>query len=294
MTEKRQNQDTLQRFIFEKHHVRGVIVHLNASFKAALAHRQYNLTIRKLLGETLSAAALLASTIKFKGKLSLQLQGDGPLKLLLAQINDSLQLRCLAMTRESVRGGFARVMGKGHLLMNISQDNSTDHYQAVTQLEGKSIADTLAHYFEQSEQLATRFWLFSNKDEAVGLLLQCMPGEPKGSLFWEHVNVLAQTITAKELLSLPNHTILHRLFHQEDVRIFEEEMISFRCNCSVEKMETALLQLGKQDAEELIKEEGNVKINCDFCNRDYVFDAVDVAHLFAKGHRIDDAPSHKQ
>jgi len=286
MTEKKQDQDTLQRFIFEKQQVRGVLVHLNATYKAALENHEYNTITAKLTGEMLCVAALLASTIKFKGKLTLQAQGNGPLKVLLAQVNDLLQLRGLAIYEGKIKGNFKKLMGDGHLLININPDDAKERYQAITEISGESLASTIEHYFKQSEQLATRLWIFSTRTKVAGLLLQAMPGEAEDNHFWEHATTLAQTITASELLNLSNTTILHRLFHEEDVRLFEREPVCFCCNCSTEKMEMGLLQLGRAEAEDILKEEKVIKVTCDFCNRQYNFDQVDVARIFASGNVV--------
>lgn len=280
MTEKKQDRDTLQRFIFEKHQVRGVLVHLHATYQAALERHDYNLTTSKFVGEALSAAALLSSTIKFKGNFTLQAQGNGPLKVLLAQTNEALQLRGLAISEGALRGGFRKLMGDGHLLININPEDAKERYQAVTEITGKNLAHSIEHYFNQSEQLPTRLWLFANKNHAAGLLLQSMPGEPLNSNFWEHVITLANTIKAQELLTLDNKNILYRLFHEEDVRLFEHEPVCFRCTCSLEKMENALLQLGYEEVKDILNKEKTVKVTCDFCNRHYEFDQVDVARLF--------------
>jgi molecular chaperone Hsp33 len=277
-------QDSLQKFIFEKHQVKGAIIRLDASYREAWRLHSYELPVRKLLGEALASVCLLSSTIKFKGRISLQAQGDGLLPLLLVQSDEGLHVRGLSIAKgETKNANYKALLGEGSLMISIDQDNTTERYQGLTKIQGDALSETLEHYFEQSEQLPTRLWLFANEQEVVGLLLQQMPDVGDQSVFWEHVTTLAETITEDELMQLQNVEILHRLFHEEDVRIFESDVVSFRCQCSVEKMTSVLEGLGEKEAQSILDEQGSISINCDFCNKQYQFDAVDVAQIFAAG-----------
>lgn len=278
--------DTLQRFIFEKHAVRGLLVHLDSSYRHALEHHDYSSIMRQYVGQALVSVVLMTSTIKFKGRFTLQAQSDGPLKLLLAQTNELLHIRGLAQKKEDteVPVNLSSAMPSGQILININPDDSTERYQGITGIFGSTLSEALNHYFQQSEQLPTRLWIFADDNHAAGLLLQSMPGEPLHSPFWEHVETIAGTIAEHELLNLSNQEILHRLFHDEDVRLFDSEAVTFRCQCTLEKMENAVLQLGYEDALALLKEYGkSIEVTCDFCGRSYEFDQVDVARLFTPG-----------
>jgi molecular chaperone Hsp33 len=284
---ERNNNDCLQRFLFEKHHVRGVIIRLKASYQKALEQHEYSSPAKKYLGQALCAAGLLSATIKFEGRLTLQVQGKNELKLLLAQSNHEQDLRGLALEEGQLAEVFSEAVGPGHLLINIDQKDAKERYQAVTEIVGDSLASTIDHYFIQSEQLATRLWLFANENEAAGILLQALPDNVDEPVFWQHVETLTETVTEAELLELPSEELLHRLFHEEDVRLFDSSPVAFKCSCSTEKMEAVIMQLGQEEAEGILKEQGAIKAKCDFCNRSYEFDAVDVAKIFATGNKVE-------
>ncbi len=293
MPENSSNHDTLQRFTFDKHLVRGVLIHLKASYQKACESTSYSEQAKRFMGEALCAAGLLSSTIKFKGRLTLQVQGDGALSLLLAQVNEKLQLRGLALEKGELSKKLSDAIGKGRLLINIDPQGAKQRYQAVTEISGTSLATTIDHYFNQSEQLPTRLWLFADDNEAAGFLLQQLPSqgqlehdEAEEHDYWEHLVTLAETLTKDELLGLSSVDVLHRLFHQETVRVYESEPVCFRCNCSTEKMEEALRKFDRNEIEDLFKKSAFVKVNCDFCNRSYQFDPVDVARIYSDGTQV--------
>ncbi|HKJ88617.1 MAG TPA: Hsp33 family molecular chaperone HslO, partial [Gammaproteobacteria bacterium] len=155
-------------------------------------------------------------------------------------------------------------------------------YQGIVGLEGGSVASALEEYFARSEQLPTRIWLASDGAQAGGLLLQRMPDrEEQDPDAWDRTVHLASTLTDRELLDLPPNDLLYRLFHEEEVRVFDPEYVNFRCSCSREKVAGVLRGLGRQEVEETLEQEGEVRVNCEFCGKAYVFDAVDAEQLFA-------------
>lgn len=273
--------DSLQRFLFDAHGVRGEIVHLDATWKAVLQTHDYPPAVADQLGRALAAAALLSATIKIEGSLILQIQGEGPLTVLVAQATHERTLRGLAHWRGDVPKGELRdVFGEGHLAMTADASGG-ERYQGVVALEGRSLAEALEAYFSRSEQLPTRLWLAADAHRAVGMLLQRLPDATSAEDDWDRVLTLAGTLTDEELLSLPSDDLLYRLFHEERVRVLESEPVSFRCGCSRERMADALRTLGRAEAESIIAEQGQIHADCDFCNRSYRFDAVDVAAVFA-------------
>lgn len=279
------DHDTLQRFIFENHSVRGAIVRLGASYTEACRLHHYPLAVKKSVGEALAGICLLSSTIKYKGQMTMQTQGDGPMSILLVQCDESLHLRGLAVLKpeKSTEGDFKALVGQGHLILHIDQEASNKRYQGVTEIQEASLAETIGYYFQQSEQLPTMLWLFANEREAAGLLIQQMPGEKEEANFWEHIMTLASTITEKEIFSLSNVDVLYRLFHEEAVRLFDDEVVSFRCRCSKQKMINVLEGLGEKEVQDILEAEGSVSMSCDFCNKQYQFDAVDIKQIFANG-----------
>jgi molecular chaperone Hsp33 len=284
------DRDTLHRFLFERFPIRGHLVHLDAAWRALMEHRQYPDAIRETLGEAVVASLLLAATIKFEGVLSLQLRGDGPMHLLLAQCTSGLGVRGLARYREGAAAAqkINELIGNGNLTVTLETDEGAQRYQGIVPIEGERLADSLQVYFQNSEQLPTRLWLHADAQGASGMLLQKLPDS--GSLAaadapliedaWRRVQLIADTLTPEELRSLGDAEILHRLFNEDDLRLFEPSPVYFRCRCSRERVAGMLQSLGETETRGVIAERGKVEVHCDFCNRAYVFDAVDVEQLF--------------
>ncbi len=284
------DRDTLHRFLFDRFPIRGHLVHLDAAWRALIEHRQYPPVIRETLGEAVVASLLLAATIKFEGVLSLQLQGDGPMHLLLAQCTSGLGVRGLARYREGAGAAHQihELIGNGNLTVTLETDEGTQRYQGIVPIEGERLADSLQAYFQNSEQLPTRLWLHADVQGASGMLLQKLPGSatlPAADAAaiedaWQRVQLIADTLTPVELRTLADAEILHRLFNEDDLRLFEPSPLYFRCRCSRERVAGMLQGLGEAETRSVIAERGKVEVHCDFCNRAYIFDAVDVEQLF--------------
>jgi len=278
------DRDTLHRFLFEKFPVRGKLVHLDASWRAVLERHDYPPAVRAVLGEAMAATAMLAATLKFDGRLTLQMQGAGPLNLLLVQCSSELALRGLARWREDVpEGSLAQMTGGGRLSVTIEMSDER-RYQGIVPLDGAGIAECLQAYFAQSEQMPTRLWLTADDQRAVGMMLQKLPAEHGGDEGdadgWPRVSMLAETLTDRELLNLEDETLLRRLFCEEDVRLFSGSPVSFRCSCTRDRVETVLKMLGREEVAGIIAEKGSVEVCCEFCNKPYSFDPIDVERLF--------------
>ncbi|MDI1351212.1 MAG: Hsp33 family molecular chaperone HslO, partial [bacterium] len=179
---------------------------------------------------------------------------------------------------------YATAFLNGQMALTIEQLNQTQNYQSIVPIQATSMSENLMAYFAQSEQIATRVWLAVNDERAAGMLLQLMPGQDsvQREQFWEYAVQLGQTVSELELLHLDNTTLLYRLYNEAEVRVFEPRSTQFKCRCSNEKMKHVLTILGEQEAQELIKEQGNITVNCDFCNQHYTFDPIDITLLFHK------------
>jgi molecular chaperone Hsp33 len=280
------DSDSLQRFMFDDLGIRGELVQLDASWQAVLACHPYPDSVRSQLGQALAAAALLSATIKFQGSLILQAQGNGPLTTLVAQATHQRTVRGLARWQGEVPAGdLHSVFGDSRLVLTI-QNQGADPYQGIVAMEGAKLADALRVYFEQSEQLRTRLWLCADGARAVGLLLQELPATGRDADAWERLTLLADTASERELLELPAQTLLYRLFNEEKVRLFAAESVAFRCGCSRERIESVLRNLGREEMQTLLAEQGQIQVDCEFCNQHYAFDAVDVERLLRE-----DAPA---
>jgi molecular chaperone Hsp33 len=292
------DRDCLHRFLFEHYPIRGHIVHLDASWRALLEHREYPTVIRDTLGEAVAASVLLSATLKFEGTLSLQLQGQGPMHLMLAQCSDTLGVRAVARYREAdYRPDLVSLSGEGNLTVTLENEDLSQRYQGIVPLTGERLAECLRSYFESSEQLPTRLWLHADERGASGLLLQRLSDDAVKSRSggaplhevdpadvddaWRRVQMLGDTVKPEELQSLSDRNLLRRLFAEDDVRLFESAPVFFRCRCSRERVVGMLRSLGADEVRSVLAEQGHVEVRCDFCNRAYRFDSVDVEQLFS-------------
>ncbi|WP_166361120.1 Hsp33 family molecular chaperone HslO [Pseudomonas akapageensis] len=283
--------DFTQRFIFDDSDVRGELVSLELSYAEALAKHAYPEPVAQLLGELMAAASLLVGTLKFDGLLILQARSSGAVPLLMVECSSEREIRGLARYEadQMVPGaGLRELMPEGVLAMTIDPTQG-QRYQGIVELDGVDLAECFTNYFALSEQLGSRFWLKADGKRARGLLLQQLPADrlkddEERAQSWQHLTTLAGTLKTEELLGLDNETILHRLYHEEAVRLFDIQTIRFQCSCSRERSARALVSLGADDAQQLVVEHGGtIEIDCQFCNERYLFDATEVAQLFAGG-----------
>lgn len=304
----------LHKFIFDGLPVRGMLVRLTGSWREVLARRSasgdaFPAPVRALLGEMAAAGVLMQSNIRFNGALVLQVYGDGPVKLAVAEVQDDLAFRVTAKVvgevPEAARlEAMVNVHGQGRCAITLDPKDrlpGQQPYQGVVPLSGpqgqplEKLSDVLQHYMRQSEQLETTLVLAANDQLAAGLLIQRLPIEGEGNLepgassgvereemedAYNRISMLAATLTAEELLTLDTDTILRRLFWEENVRRFDPQYPRFACTCSRERVGRMLLGLGRQEVDEILAELGGVEIGCEFCGNHYVFDPVDVGELF--------------
>ncbi|MBE0468958.1 MAG: Hsp33 family molecular chaperone HslO [Methyloprofundus sp.] len=276
--------DVLRRFLFDDLAVRGEWLNLTASWQAAKQHHQYPEAAMQKLGEALAAAVLLSATIKFDGTLILQAQGDGAIKSMVAQSTNKHEIRGWIRCSDTLPDdNLQNLLGDGYMALTI-EPKKGEPYQGIVPLTGEHLAGAVENYFTQSEQLKTRLWLFANEHQAAGFLIQELPSE-KGDQDlddWTRIEALSNTISEEELLTLSCEDLLHRLFHNEELRLFAPETVSFKCHCSAEKVETTLLSLGREAIDEILVEQDTLVADCEFCSAKYSFDKVDVERVFAQ------------
>ncbi len=276
--------DSLRRFLFEHAPIRGELACLDASWQTVLENHNYPPVLRDLMGELCAAAVLLAATLKLdQGAMVLQLHGKGAVKLLVVECSGNLELRATAKWQgELTHGSLQDLLGDGRFVITLDLKDGSQPYQGIVALEGDSVAEILQNYMTRSEQLETRLWLAADGWRAGGMLLQKLPaqGPMQDVDAWDRVTQLGDTLRKEELLSLPAAELLHRLYHEEDVRLFDAQGVAFRCSCSRESVGRMLRMLGKAEADAVIAERGEIEVHCEFCNRRYVFDRVDVDAVF--------------
>ena len=277
------SSDSLQRFLFEGGAVRGEIVHLDATWCAVLERHDYPPVVRDLLGQFMAAGALLSATLKFSGSLIMQVQAQGPVKLLVIECTSQRTMRATAQwSSVPMDSSLDTLFDNGRLIITLDPEKGKERYQGIVELRGRNVAEVLQNYLTRSEQLDTRLWLTSSDSRAAGMLLQKLPDrETDDEDIWRRVVHLGATVTDKELLRLGARDIMHRLFHEEDIRVFDPVPIRFSCSCSRDRVVDVLKMLGQEEVDSILQDEGVVDVNCEFCNQNYVFDKVDVEQLFS-------------
>ena len=279
------NKDQLLRFLFENTPVRGELVQLQSTWSAMLERHDYPATLRVLLGEALAATVLLGATLKFNGSMVLQIQGSGPINLLVIQYNSDGTVRGTAdwsdVPEQTSR--LTELFQDGHLAITIDPSDQGERYQGIVDLGHGGIREAIEGYFQQSEQLNTQIFLATDDQCATGLMIQEMPQSQgtKDLDAWNRISHLSETIRDSELMDLDMREIIHRLYHQEDVRVFEPELIHFRCTCSKERIVDMLRNLGQAEVQSILEEEGKVSVSCEYCKQVYEFDVVDAEQIFA-------------
>jgi molecular chaperone Hsp33 len=291
------NKDSLMRFIFENAPIRGELIHLENSFQTIIHQHQYPQSLHQFLGEALSVAGMLSAIIKFSGRLTVQFRGKGKLKLMLAQCDNEFHLRGLAkweghLSYDALMASF----DEGILVIMIDSGQQGKPYQGIVSWRDRSLVKSVEGYFRESEQLATRIWLSVDDKRAAGLLLQVIPGtktELKDQFEdetvyrnWDHIVKLTESLDVNDLLNLDNQQLLTKLYPDEEVRIFGSKPVSFQCQCSRKRGEDAIQLLGREEAEAELKDHHSIVVTCDFCNKEYFFDRVDVAKIFENKDKV--------
>jgi len=276
--------DRLMRFLFEDFSIRGEFVTINKIYQAILENHNYPEPVKQLLGELLVVTCLLTATLKFEGNITVQLHGDGPLSLAVINGNNHQQMRGIARIKEDINSEstLKEMIGNGYMIITIAP-NKGKHYQNIVVLEKETLSECIEDYFRRSEQLPTRLFIRVKKDNknplAAGILLQILPSDDRHINGLEHLAILTETVKTEELLELSTEEMLHRLYHQETVRLFDEKSITFRCGCSHERCAVSLMTLSKDEIKTILNENGHIDLLCDYCGKHYIFDQIDITNL---------------
>ena len=285
MSSSETKSDSTQRFIFDETDVRGELVQFSQGFSEILASHDYPQPVQALLGQLLVASVLLSTSIKFDGKLILQIKSAGQIALLMAECTCEQAVRGIAKHESGpLSDDFKTLLCDGTLSITIDPDKG-ERYQGIVPLDGDTLADCLGHYFAQSEQLATHFHFSVLEQQLAGIMLQQLPATKPSDVDarqedWNRVHLLAQSITDQEMVSLTKEEILFRLFHDEKTRLFDEKPVVFRCSCSPQRFKTSLISLGQDELNAILKDNEDIHIQCEFCLSDYNFAPSDVAAWF--------------
>jgi molecular chaperone Hsp33 len=283
--------DQVHRFLLEDLDIRGALVQLGPSWAAMTSRRNYAVPVRELLGELAAVTALIGSNLKTPGRLNFQLQGHGPVSMLVMDCNEQLQLRGMAKSElaadaEANIGSVSDLLGDGQLVLTLQPKTAQSPYQSVVPLAGGTLAKIFEHYLEQSEQQPSRLWLAATPDTACGLFLQKLPTadarDPDG---WNRIEQLAATVRPEEL-ALPPETLLTRLFSEESVRLFEPRPAAWHCPRDEEKVRNMLLSLGREEVESMLGDAEIIAIEDEICGHEYRFGAEIVDELFPPDGRL--------
>ncbi|WP_323003695.1 Hsp33 family molecular chaperone HslO [Denitromonas sp.] len=277
-------QDSLvQPFLFDDLDIRGSIVQINDAWRAMIDQRGYSAAVRAILGELTAVTAIMSANLKQPGRLTFQMQGHGPLSLMVVDCTEALNLRGYAKTDASVAGStLGEIIGDGRLQLTLDIAGLDQPYQSLVPIEGDTVAAVFEHYLAQSEQQPAALWLVANGDTAAGLFLQKLPdADQRDADGWARVTQLAATVKPDELRNLSPTDVLARLFHEETVRIFAPRPVLHRWPADPEKVKTMLRGLGREEVESVLAAEGVIEIHDDMSNHTYRFDADAVHELFA-------------
>jgi molecular chaperone Hsp33 len=276
--------DQLHRYLFENYAVRGELVTVSDTLEQILANHTYPQPVKKVLAELLVATSLLTATLKFAGDITVQLQGDGPMTLAVINGNNNQQMRGVARVQGDVPedADLKTLVGNGFLVITITPEEG-ERYQGVVGLEGDTLAACLEDYFMRSEQLPTRLVIRTGMSDgklaAAGMLLQVMPAQDAQTSDFEHLATLTDTIKAEELFTLTATDVLWRLYHEEEVTLYDPQDVEFKCTCSYERCAGALRTLPDEEIDSILADEGEIDMHCDYCGSHYVFNEMDIAEI---------------
>ena len=276
------SSDFVVRFLFEELDIRGAFVRLGDAWRSLQARRGYAATVRDLLGEMTATAVLIGSNLKQPGRLTFQLQGHGPIRMLVIDCTAGLHLRGMAQAEAEVAPApVSQLFGDGRLTLILQNEAAREPWQSLVPVAGDSIAEIFEHYLAQSEQQPARLWLTANEQCASGLFLQKLPGaDARDADGWSRIELLAGTVTPEELRSLPAETLLARLFPEEVVRLFKPKPVAYDCPENRDKVSEMLRSLGRAEVESILAEQGEIVVHDDICNHEYRFDTADLDELF--------------
>ncbi|MGM0541435.1 MAG: Hsp33 family molecular chaperone HslO [Pseudomonadota bacterium] len=279
------SNNTIQRFLFKELNIRGQVIQLNEAWQLMLKDRHYPEAIRQLLGKLTAFSVIMANGMKHTGKITLQVQGSGPITLLVVEVTHDLKIRGVAKTNETIQGQATldELLGDGQILVTLENTQTQHHFQSYVDRTGETIEATFENFLSQSDQLPSKIWLAATDEALGGVLIQKMPESDKlDADGWNRIHSLTTTVTDKELTQLDAETLLHRLFHEETVELFEPQTITYECPKDKKRITDMLKSLGEEEVRKLLAEQGEILIHNDMCNFHMRLNKEDVDALFAQ------------
>lgn len=279
------SNNTIQRFLFKELNIRGQVIQLNEAWQLMLKDRHYPEAIRQLLGKLTAFSVIMANGMKHTGKITLQVQGSGPITLLVVEVTHDLKIRGVAKTNETIQGQVTldELLGDGQILVTLENSQTQHHFQSYVERTGETIEATFENFLSQSEQLPSKIWLAATDEALGGVLIQKMPESDHLDVDgWDRIYSLTTTVTDQELTQLDAETLLHRLFHEETVELFEPQTINYECPKDEKRVTDMLKSLGEEEVRKILAEQGEILIHNDMCNFHMRLNKEDVDALFAQ------------
>jgi molecular chaperone Hsp33 len=275
-------QDIVMPFVFESLPVRGAIIQLQKAWHRMLLGHDYDPPVLETLGHSAAASALIAQSLKFDGSITLQINGNGPLAMLVMQCTSNLELRGMASAEHLEEDvAFSDLVRKARCAITVDAGAMERPYQGIVEVSGDSLADSIENYYERSAQIPSHLHLVSDRNCCGGILLQQMPGEQTPIADdWRRLGLLAATLRVRDVSEGLSPALLGRLFAEDDLRVFRPRDARFRCRCSMRRSEDVLKLLGEQDTRDLLAEQGQIEVTCEYCGRTRTFDSIDVTRIF--------------
>lgn len=285
------SDNAVQRFLFKELNIRGQHIRLQESWQKMVTDRHYPQPIIKLLGELTAMSVLMANGMKHQGRITFQVQGSGPVALLVVEVTHDLKIRGVAKTNQTVgeQTSLDELLGDGQILMTLENTQTNHHFQSFVPREGHSISEAFEAFLSQSEQLPSKIWLAADEAHIGGVMIQKMPETDKHDEDgWDRITHLTTTVQDDELLNLQAEELLHRLFHEETIELFKEEEVIYECPQDRERVEAMLKSLGEEELRRLLEEQGEIVIHNEICNFHMRFNAEDIDALFTDQKKDDD------
>lgn len=277
--------NAVQRFLFKEHDIRGQHIQLNQSWQSMIQDRHYPPAVTALLGELTAIATLMAGNMKHEGRITMQVQGTGPISLLVVDVTHDLKIRGMAKTNQEIeqQETLNELLGDGQILVTLENTQTQHHFQSYVPREGNSVAEAFETFLSQSEQLPSKLWLSADEQSLGGIIIQKMPNTEvieHDEDAWDRIMHLTSTVTNEELTQIAAEDLIHRLFHEELVELFEGQDVTYECPQDIEKIKAMLISLGEEEVRNLLEEQGEIVIHNEMCNFHARFNKTDIDALF--------------
>ena len=277
--------NAVQRFLFKEHDIRGQHIQLNQSWQSMIQDRHYPPAVTALLGELTAIATLMAGNMKHEGSITMQVQGTGPISLIVVDVTHDLKIRGMAKTNQEIeqQETLNELLGDGQILVTLENTQTQHHFQSYVPREGNSVAEAFETFLSQSEQLPSKLWLSADEQSLGGIIIQKMPNTEvveHDEDAWDRIMHLTSTVTNEELTQIAAEDLIHRLFHEELVELFEGQDVAYECPQDIEKIKAMLISLGEEEVRNLLEEQGEIVIHNEMCNFHARFNKTDIDALF--------------